>query len=142
LEFVDFGLEETVLDGLDDVALHLALVDLQDLGDLGVARHLDAVEDAGNGLDLDVSLQLSSVHSRVSKDVLLRRAVGFEITEKQVLEEGVELIGRQWSIRSKSNSFLGNLSTLEQFDDQGINFRRGGIGILSLEQALHNIMLP
>lgn len=30
LEFVDLGLQQSVLDGLDDVALHICLVDLQD----------------------------------------------------------------------------------------------------------------
>ena len=30
LEFIDFCLEEAVLDGLDDVALDVSLVDLQD----------------------------------------------------------------------------------------------------------------
>ena len=31
LEFVNFGFQQTVLNGLDDVALHLGFLDLEDL---------------------------------------------------------------------------------------------------------------
>lgn len=63
LELVDLGLEEAILDGLNDVAFDIFLVDLQDFGDLGVAGYLDAVEDARNGLDLDVSLEFARIHA-------------------------------------------------------------------------------
>ena len=56
LEFVDFCLQQAVLDRLDYVPLHLAFLDLQDLRDLRVARVLDPVEDPRDGLDFDVSL--------------------------------------------------------------------------------------
>lgn len=56
LEFVDFCLQQAVLDRLDYVPLHLAFLDLQDFRDLRVARVLDPVEDPRDGLDFDVSL--------------------------------------------------------------------------------------
>ena len=56
LEFVDFCLKQAVLDGLDDVTLHLRFLDLQDFRDLRIAGVLDAVENPRNCLDFDVSL--------------------------------------------------------------------------------------
>lgn len=107
-----------------------------------VAGHLDAVEDARDGLNLDVPLQLACVDSGVSQDFLVGCAVGLKITQQKVLEEGEELIALKLRLRGQCDSLLRDIPTLQQLDNQRIDFLRRHILHTSLFQAIDDIMLP
>ena len=52
---------------------------------------------------------------------------GLKIAKQQILQERVELIGRELILGSKGDCFLGDFCAFEQFDDEGIHLGRGSI---------------
>lgn len=107
-----------------------------------VTGNLDAIEDARDGLDLDIPLQLTSVDPRVGQDFLIGCAVGLKITKQKMFKEWEELVPLELRMRGQGDSLLRDFPTLQQLDNQRIDFLRIHIFLPSLEQAIDDIMLP
>lgn len=80
MELVDLGLDQPLLDCLDDVALDLVLLHLEDLTDLLVTGLFDAPEHTGNCLDFDPPLELVHIHTCSLEGTPVLLTEGFVVT--------------------------------------------------------------
>lgn len=58
------------MDCFDDVALHLAFLDLQNFGHLRITGVFDAIKDPRNGLDFDAALELHQIDACITEQGL------------------------------------------------------------------------